>query len=199
MLTIGLTGGSGSGKSSVSELIALYGIPSINADKLYHELTRAGCELTLLLSEHFGKSVIGDDGTLNRRALADIVFSDLTGELLSKLNSLTHGAVINQALKLIDIERRKGTRAIIFDAPLLFESGFDKKCDYIISVIADENLRLQRIIKRDGITMDAAKKRISSQKNDEFLISHSDFIIRNNGDFTELHDQIDEMIKKIFR
>lgn len=198
MLIIGLCGGTGSGKGTVADLFKIYAVPSIDSDKLYHELTGRNCPLTLKLAEIFGESVIGADGSLNRKALSSIVFAPGNENALQTLNSVTHRAIIEESEKIIDKHRASGAPAVIFDAPLLFESGFNEKCDVIVSVIADDRLRMARIMRRDSIDEQMARRRIQSQKSNEFLIRNSDYVIINNGDFTALKDEVDRVAKNIF-
>ncbi len=180
MLVIGLTGPSGSGKSKIAELFAAYGLPVINADEVYHRLLVPPSPCLEELVRRFGFSVLTNTGTLNRRALGELVFSD--PESLSDLNAITHRYVMEEIRRLLDDLRRKNTRAAVLDAPQLFEAGANRDCSVIVSVLAEKSLRLERVMQRDKIDFSTAYRRFAAQKSDEFFRSHSDYIIENNGD-----------------
>ncbi len=193
---IGLCGGSGSGKGAVSELFLRYGIPSIDTDEVYHELTAYMSQCLLELVSHFGSDII-ENGALNRAALAKLVFSDGVKTRLDELNAITHKHILAKTREVLAKYRADGVAAAIVDAPLLFESGFNEECDIIISVIADIDTRISRIIERDGITREAALRRIASQKNDNWLKERSDFVIYNDNGITDLEVRVAEIAKKI--
>ena len=178
MLLIGLTGPSGSGKGLVAEIFSRFGLPVINADEVYHQLLVPPSPCLEELVGRFGNVILTSAGTLNRRELASIVFSDPAS--LAALNSITHRYVMEEILRRTEQLRREETRAAILDAPQLFEAGANRMCGAVVSVLADKNLRLERVLQRDGIDRDAALRRIAAQKSDEFFRSHSDYIIENN-------------------
>lgn len=188
MLVIGLTGPSGAGKSTVSDLLAAHGLPVINADRVYHQLLIPPSPCLDELVRHFGRTILADDGTLNRRALGEIVFSSPAA--LDNLNTIAHRYVMEEIRLQLDVLRRQKLRAAVLDAPQLFEAGANRDCGVIISVLADANLRLERIVARDGIDADLAYRRIAAQKKDEFFRSHSDYIIENNGSPDALYPQV---------
>lgn len=197
MLIIGLCGGSGSGKGTVAELFLKHGIPSIDADAVYRELTARGAQLLNMLSDEFGADILSENGELDRKKLSSIVFSN--PEKLRLLNSITHSEIIKETERRIKKYESEGFSAVIFDAPLLFESGFDQKCDVIISVTAPIELRIERLVSRDGINAEAARKRISSQLSDGYLREHSDYVIENSGDIFELKEKTDKLVKIILK
>lgn len=197
MKIIGLCGGSGSGKGLVSSIFETFGFVHIDADAVYHSLTSKMTPCLAELVSFFGDSILNDDNSLNRARLADIVFSENSSkELHNKLDEITHKYVLEEIREIIKTLPPEKAGAII-DAPMLFESGFDKECDFLVSVIADKNIRIARIIKRDGISEIKAEQRISRQKTDKFLIDNTDFQIINNGDFTELEQQVKAIADKI--
>ena len=192
MLVIGLTGPSGAGKGTVAERLAVYGLPVINADKVYHQLLVPPSDCLNELVEHFGTSVLLHDGTLNRKALGDIVFSHPAA--LDRLNAITHKHVMAEIRLQLDQLRKQNVRAAVLDAPQLFEAGANRDCSVIISVLADAKLRLERIMERDKLDADTAYRRIAAQKKDEFFRSHSDYIIENNGSPETLYPQIHKIL-----
>ena len=199
MRIYGLCGGSGSGKSTVASIFASVGICILDADKIYSELLYPASPLISEIAQAFGNSVLSEDGNLNRKALASIVFSEEgRTALLPTLNEITHRAVIRETLSRIKSLSESEYRAVIFDAPLLYESGFDKRCDKVIGVIADRETRIARIMNRDNISLDAAVSRINSQKSDSFIEANADFIIVNNGTTEELVKNVLAVAEKIF-
>ena len=192
MLVIGLTGPTGAGKGAVASIFARYGIPVINADRVYHELIAPPSSCLQELAEVFGKQILLADGSLDRRALGGIVFSDPAAR--EKLNSITHRYVMEEVQGQIERFRREGVRVAVFDAPQLFEAGAHRACGAVISVLADRGLRLERIIARDGLTAEAAMRRILAQKSDEFFKTHSDYIVENNGSLESLAPQVHRIL-----
>ena len=186
MKIVGLCGGSGSGKGAVGELFLKRGVPVIDTDAVYHELTSAPSECLSELVSVFGESVIDENGALNRRELGKIVFAPGTADKLAQLNSITHKHILNSTRERLHQFSDQGAKMAVVDAPLLFESGFSAECDVIISVLAEKDTRIERIMMRDGIDRQSAERRIASQLDDKFLIRKSDFVIRNNGTFSEL-------------
>ncbi|MBQ8303190.1 MAG: dephospho-CoA kinase [Clostridia bacterium] len=198
MKIIGLCGGSGSGKGIVSKIFLELGIPSIDTDLVYREMTNTpGPCLNALVAE-FGGSILTNDGCLDRKRLADLVFAENDSKTkLKKLNEITHFFILNETRSRLAKFEQDGKIAAIVDAPVLFESGFDKECDEVICVITDRETRIDRIVSRDSISRDAAERRINSQMSDKELISRSDYVITNNGDISSLRPQIFEIAKQI--
>ena len=188
MKVIGLCGGSGSGKGAVSSIFSEIGIPSIDTDAVYREMTLSDSPCMRELRGEFGDEVVNSQGGLDRARLASIVFNDPSR--LKTLNKIAHSFILDETRRRLAKYSDEGLPAAIVDAPVLFESGFDKECDEIICVLADRDVRIARIMSRDGITLDAAEKRIASQMTDEILISKCDHVIYNNSDIESLREQI---------
>lgn len=196
MIVIGLTGGSGSGKGCVCKSFLRYGINAIDTDKTSREVCEKGKPCLNELVASFGDSILFEDGTLNRASLASIAFSD--SDKLAVLNKITHYHILNEVRVWLDTQKRQGCRAAIVDAPLLFESGFDKECDVIVAVTAPREERIKRLLLRDGITRDAIELRLSKQHPDEFYTERSDFTITNNGSLEDVNLQADMIYRKLF-
>lgn len=184
MKIIGITGPSGSGKSILASALRERGISVIDADGLYHSLLVPPSRCLELLREAFGGEIFNGDGTLDRPALARIVFSD--EKKLELLNSTVLSVVIDESKKIFAELEARGEQVAAIDAPTLIESGFHKECDLVVSVISDADTRADRISERDHIGHDDALRRIHAQKGDEFYKSHSDTVIFNDGDIGQL-------------
>lgn len=198
IIVIGLTGQSGAGKGEVCRIFNEYGIKSIDTDAVYHGLLIPPSECIDELAMFFGTRILDENGAVNRKALASIVFAPESQDKLEALNKITHKFILGETEKNIRMFEQEGCRAVAVDAPLLFESGFDKKCDSIVSVIAPQETRLERIIKRDAIDRERALARLRSQNDDNFYITRSNHIIKNDGDIGNLKKQVAMVVQKIF-
>ena len=195
MKIIGLCGSSGSGKGYISMLFTKYGVASIDTDLVYRETTtKKGSECLLELTKEFGASILTENGTLYRPALAEIDFSDR--EKLNRLNEITHKHIKKDTLALIAEYKSEGARAVIIDAPVLFESGFDKMCDVTICVTAPFETKLKRIMKRDNLSLDDALARLRSQLSDDELRARCNYEIDNSGN-KEIDSQLDSILKAL--
>ncbi len=192
---IGLCGGSGSGKGVVGALFSEFGYLTVDTDKVYRNITDTKSSCLEALIEEFGEKILNEKGTLDRRTLAKIVFSDR--EKLDKLNLITHKFVLSEVREIIRRAENAGYVGVVVDAPLLYESGFDRECDFVIAVIADREVRIKRIIERDKITEEEAIRRIDSQKTDIELKALAKFVIENNLDTAELLGEIVKILEKI--
>ncbi len=188
MLTIGLTGPTGAGKSTVAELFAAFGVPVIDADRVWRELLIPPSDCLTELARRFGREILNPDGSLNRPALGRLVFSDPAE--LEALDTLAHSRIMTDVGRRLRLLRESGCRAAVFDAPQLFEAGADRICNVIVSVLADREIRLGRITHRDSIAEADALRRMASQKPDSFFRAHSDYIIENNGSANRLTDAV---------
>ena len=192
MLVFGITGGSGSGKSSASERFRENGIYVIDADKTAREVVRQGEPCLEELVKELGSEILNDDGGLNRRKTGDIVFSDK--KKLDILNRITH-KYIQKALE--DQLNKIDTDIAAVDGAVIIGSPVDKMCSFLVSVMADKEIRLARIMKRDNISREAALKRIESQPSDEFYIANSRYLLYNNISKENLNIEVDKLAKTI--
>ena len=195
MFVIGLAGGSGSGKSIVAVFFGINHIPTFDCDGVYHKLISRRGALTHELAQVFGEGILLPDGFVNRRALAEIVFSD--EEKRKTLNRITHKHILDALHDWVKQTENEGYSVAVVDAPLLFESGFDRECDVTIAVTAPTETRIDRIVARDGITREQAAERIASQIPDDELEKRADFVIRNDGDVMNVDKQFRSILQKI--
>ena len=179
MKIIGVTGPSGSGKTAFTRYFYSIGIPTVDADKVYHSLLIPPSRCLDAIREKFGDGVFLPDGRLDRTALGAIVFND--DEKLNILNATVLGIVLDKIREFITDIEKDNFPAVIIDAPTLIESGFNKECDIVISVIAPKGDRIMRISERDGISEEKATERVNAQMNDEFYISNSDLVLLNDA------------------
>lgn len=195
VMVVGLTGQTGAGKSTVSKVFAENGFSVINADLIARDVVKKGSPCLTELEETFGSGIITEDNELNRKALASIVFSD--SKKLELLNTVTYPYITGEILKQIDTLSSNGELLILLDAPTLFESRADDFCELIISVIADSNIRQERIMARDNLTAQQAQKRMNSQLPESFFMNNSDYIIRNNENLQNVFAISKEVSDKI--
>lgn len=191
MLKIGVTGGIGSGKSTVCKVFSVLGIPVFEADRIAKSLMNTDLEIREKLVNLFGAAVYLPDQTVDRKYLAGIVFNDPS--LLAQLNAIVHPVVRKAFFDWCD---KQQSPYIIHEAAILFESGFYKMMDKTITVATSENERIQRVMKRNGLTFELVQERIRNQWSDDERIKLADFVIRNNDDELII-PQIIEINKKI--
>ena len=195
-MRIGLTGGSGSGKSLVASILLENGVPSLDTDAVVHSLYEGG-EYPQTLASLFGDTILTPTGAVDRMALAAIVFADR--EKLALLNKTVHGAVREICLRFLREQEAAGFRAAVIDAPQLFEAGMEGDFDRIIAVYAPKKDRVKRIMERDGITRAAAERRLASQKPASFFKAHCDLLIKNpvGSDRSSLTAQLLPLLRQI--
>ena len=174
MLKIGLTGGIGSGKSTVAKIFETLGIPVYYADAEAKRLMNSSETLKKVIRQNFGEATYEND-QLNRKYLGGIVFNN--PEKLELLNALIHPVTINDAEQWM---QQQSAPYSIKEAALLFESGATENLDFIVGVYAPQALRIKRVMKRDGLTTDEIMKRINRQVNEEMKMKLCDFVITNN-------------------
>lgn len=184
---VGLTGQTGAGKSTVSKVFQKNGFALINADEIVKELYQPKSICLKNLSIQFGEDIILNDGTLDRKKLAERVFSSKENTKL--INDIIHPFVMAEFLKKLQFFIDNNYEIIVFDAPQLFESKANLICDIIISVVADKENRIKRICERDNISKQMAENRINAQLSEEFFVNNSDLILENNSTKQELEEK----------
>ncbi len=195
VMVVGLTGQTGAGKTTVCKIFQENGFTVINADLIARQVLEQDSPCLRELVDCFGTTILTEDNSLDRHKFADIVFSDKNK--LELLNSICYPYITSEILNLIRFNSDNGHKLILLDAPTLFESRADDFCEIIISVISKEDIRLKRIVKRDGISKESALKRMASQLSEQFFVDRSDFIIKNNKTITNLNEVAKEVSDKI--
>lgn len=194
MLVVGLTGSIGTGKSTVSNVLKSKNINIIDADKISREILNNTTALNEIF-DYFGDEVKNSDGTLNRKKLGNIVFND--DVKLIKLNSITHPKIKKIIEGRINEYKNNKEKIVIVDAPLLIEAKFYDLVDKILLIICDEEVQIQRIIKRDNCSREDAIVRIKSQMSQEDKKTYADYIIDNSYDLEILNKQVEEFLKNM--
>lgn len=195
-MIIGLTGGIGSGKSTVSRILKdEYAIPIVDADLISREVVKPGSDGIRQLKLKFGAQIIQQDGKLDRTALRKMMAASqlVKDELDAVLHPLIQKEVLNQFSQL----RNHGKSFIVYDCPLLFQTHQQRFTDKIMVVIAEREIRIQRIIARDHISRELADKMIKLQMSESEMMAQADVVIDNNGDEHMLHRCVDVLMKKI--
>jgi len=197
-IVLGLTGQSGSGKSTVCKLLKQRcpeDVAFIDCDLIARIVVEPGTpclqEIVEIFSPYAEGSLLLENGGLNRRKLGGIVFTDKV--LLQKLNDTIFPYIRQEIDRRIE-QLLPNYRLVILDAPTLFESGADSQCQKIMSVIAPHAIRVDRICRRDGISREAAENRLASMYDDRFYIRRSDFVINNSRDLDYIRQQLDRML-----
>lgn len=187
-MNVGLTGGLGSGKSTVAALLGEHGAVIIDADVVAREVVRAGTPGFAAVVARFGPDVVGRDGELDRAALARIVFAD--GAALDELNAIVHPLVGSRSAELAAAVPPGAV--VVHDIPLLAENGLADRFDTVVVVEADREIRLARLAER-GLTRAEAEARMAAQATDEKRRAIADEIVRNDGDLDSLARQVDRL------
>jgi dephospho-CoA kinase len=195
MLKVALTGGIATGKSHVLDLFRERGVPCLDADLLAHGVTAAGTEAAAAIAARFGREVLAQDGSVDRRRLGPIVFAD--ADARRDLEAIVHPPVyraIEAGLRAF--ERLEGSRLAIVDIPLLYESGHAADFDRVIVTSCSPELQLARLQAR-GMTETEARQRIAAQWPVEEKAARASFVIRTDGPFEETGRQVDQVLTQL--
>lgn len=193
LYVVGLTGQTGAGKSTVCTQLRQAGIPVIDGDRVAREVVGEGKQCLADLALEFSIGILNGDGTLNRRKLAAVAFSD--PKRLQRLNEIIFPYIRQLIAERLEQMRRGGKYPlVVIDAPTLFESGVDRMCDFIVSVVAPKEDRLSRIIIRDRLTDEQARQRMGAQQEDSFYTQRSDVTLHNDGDPAQLAAKVTELL-----
>ncbi len=194
---IGLTGGIGSGKSTISQMLGDLGAKIIDADKVGHEAYLPETETWQALVAAFGRGIVAADGTIDRKKLGESVFAEPGN--LEKLNSIVHPRMYDMIRQRIVDLKNMGVKVIVLDAAVLFEAKWDDLVDEIWVVTAGEEAVVQRAMSRTGLTEEQIKNRLRSQMSDEERIKRAKVVVHNDGSVPELRTQIAELWEELRR
>ena len=190
MLHIGLTGQTGAGKGAFCRYLQeTRGIPSIDADAVYHSLLVPPSECLDALAAEYGAEILLPSGSLDRKFLAAKVFGDpdpaRRAERIRRLNGITHPRVLKRMREIAKEYEIGGAPAVVFDVPALYESGFDAECDLVVAVTASRETRVCRIMDRDALTRTEAERRVNAQHEEEFYTERASAVLPNDGTLAE--------------
>ena len=192
MFVLGITGGIGSGKSTVSSLLAERGLPVLDADEISRSVTGPMGRAMPEIAETFGKKVVSANGALNRKAMSDIAFSDK--KKLDQLSSIIHKHVFEQIDETLKKEKEKGTKCVVLDVPIPVNK-FRELCNQIWVVTCDKDVRLARLQKR-GMNKEEAERRIAVQMTDDEYCELGDHSIENSWALDDLKDKVEVLIRE---
>jgi dephospho-CoA kinase len=191
MLVLGVTGGVGTGKTTVSSVFADLGAEVIDADALAHELLRAGAQGAKIVGRLFGPEFIDSEGSVRRRALGSVVFSD--PERRRKLEGALHPLIIREIRRRLGVLKARpdsGKLVVVLDAPVLLEAGARDLVDKLVVVSAKRSTQISRLVKDAGLSFEEAEARIASQMPLEEKIKAADFVVDNDGDLATTKAQV---------
>ena len=197
MLRIGLTGGIGSGKSSVAALLRERGFVVVDADRIARDVLQPGNDALKEVAAAFGDDLVDASGALNRKLLAQRAF--VSEEQTQKLNSITHPAIRKESSRQFDAAEAEGARVAVYDMPLLVELGLHRQMDFTVVVDVNEEERVRRLVQSRGLSEADARSRIARQIDDDDRLAAADYVIDNNGPLSELAPQVDALVDYVER
>lgn len=187
-MIIGLTGGIGSGKSTVAEMLKNKGYNVIDADQISREVTEKGSPALTELAAEFGEDILFEDGTLNRQLLGQRAFS--SDEKLEKLNSIITD-------RIILLSKERFTDNCVYDAPTLLENGLQSIVDKVLVVTANKKTRIERVMQRDALSRKEILSIMDKQMPEREKIKLADYVIRNNGSYEDLEDAVNKALSML--
>ena len=195
MITIGVTGGVGAGKSTVLDFLEQeYQAYVMKADEIGHLVMEPGQSCYEPVIALFGKQVIKNDKTIDRRLVSDVVFSH--PDMLEKLNHIIHPAVKEYIRRQLALKKEEEQRICVVEAALLLEDHYEEFCDTVWYIHTDSEIRIRRLMESRGYTREKSMSIIASQAPEEFFRTHTDYVVTNNTDLEDTWQQIREGIKK---
>ncbi len=179
MKRIGITGPTGAGKTTALNVLSALGAHIIDADQVYHHLLEDSAPLREALTGRFGTAILNQAGKVDRKALGNVVFAD--PEALADLNAITHRFITGEIDRQVARAEAEGRPAVAIDAIALIESGVGETCDAVVGILAPKEMRVRRIMAREGISEAYARKRVEAQQGDDFFRAHCTHILENQG------------------
>lgn len=180
MKRIGITGPTGAGKTTALNALTSLGVHVIDADKVYHDLLESSIPMREALTNRFGAGILDGTGGIDRKALGNVVFAD--ADALADLNAITHRFVLEEIERQTALAEAEGRPAVAIDAIALIESGAAEGCDAVVGILAPKQVRIRRIMAREGISEEYARKRVEAQQDDDFFRAHCTHILENGGE-----------------
>jgi dephospho-CoA kinase len=193
----GLTGGIGSGKSTVAELLEEYGVPVVSADELSRVVVAPGSEGLRMVVERFGPEVLAEDGGLDRRRMASLVFGD--PEKRRELEAILHPRIRDRFEQVLDALEKAGHEVAVYEVPLLFERNLQGEMKAVILVTAPMDVRIGRVRSRDDVTETEVRARIAAQMDEDQKRRRADYIIENDGSLDDLRREVEFVMARFLR
>lgn len=194
-MIIGITGGSGSGKTTALRVLEKHKALILDCDRIYHELLNRSDAMLAEIEERFPEAF--ENGKFQRKKLGKLVFGDSSA--LTELNAITHKYVSREIDKAIYSLSANKNSIVGIDAIALIESGISKKCDVVVGILAPKQARIERIMKREGINKEYAVSRVDSQKSDDFYVENCNYILRNHGSTQVFTKACDNLFSQIIK
>ena len=195
MKVIGITGTSGSGKSTVCSWLTEWGYTVLDGDAISRELAVPNSRYLQELKKEFGEEICDENGVLLRRKLGERIFADPKAH--RRLTEITTPLILAELRRRIEAARRQGFSVVFLDGALIIDTPFEALCDKILLVEGDRAGQIERIARRDGISLDAARQRLDSQQSSEKLRRRADYLLENRGTLEELRGKTEQILKTI--
>ncbi|MFZ0484223.1 MAG: dephospho-CoA kinase [Desulfobacterales bacterium] len=195
VLKVAVTGGAGSGKTSVCNRLKELGVKVISADEMARKAVAPGSKALKKIIRYFGDTVLLADGTLNRKMLRRMITDDDDARL--SLERFLHNEITKLIQKNVVYAEKEGCRIVVIEVPLLFELGMKEKFDWVVVVSADKGLRVKRLMERDQTSRDEAQDLVNVQMPDELKIGQADYVVWNEGSMKKLIASVDVLFKDL--
>ena len=195
MITLGITGRSGCGKSTVTAVFAQKGVPLADADQISREILLPGSPLLPQLAERFGKEILAPDGSLNRRLLADRAFATPEGK--AALDSMTHPEIVRRIRAAKKAAELAGHRLFVLDGAVIVGTAAQQECDRLCVVTAPFETSVARIVARDAISPEMAERRLNAQTPEQVLTAAADYVLRNDGSLEQLRAAAEALCRQL--
>ena len=197
MITLGITGRSGCGKSTVTAVFAAHGVPLADADRISREILLPGSPLLPVLAQRFGADILRTDGTLDRRLLADRAFATPEGK--AALDAITHPEIVRRIRAAKQAARAAGASLFVLDGAVIVGTEAETECDRLAVVTAPFETSVARIAVRDGISPEMAARRLNAQMPEEQLLRRADYILRNDAERAALETAATQLCEALLQ
>lgn len=197
MYIIGLTGGIACGKSSVAEIFRRFGAKTFDVDRETHKLLKCGGQLYSAYVQHFGNIIVDEDGQLNKRLIADIIFKNKSERLW--INSVAHPILLNRTRDFLVDCAENGVKLVVLEIPLLFEAGWEFLVDEVWAVYINISKQRWRLMQRDGLTWEQASNKINAQMSAKEIADRADVVINNHRPGSQVRNQVVPLIQKMLQ